>query len=330
MTENWIEKIQQDAELQMLVGLTGGGLVLFVVLLIVIVVRLNNRKRKQAASPLGEIRIQSTHTPEIVEETKEHLVFRNKVSNETSTIIPDRDQEPEPIRVVPNSPALEITPTIPEPSADVPAVSSESYLDLKLDVIPSLPPIVVPPSGSEKLSEEEKKKEILKAIEETRSREENLRIIQDRLRELRGETMVEIIPPAAETKFSEETSAKLPEEHTNSIQIESLPEVKQNESAETVVESAKSYFEFSDQSEIAEVKQEIVSESTERDVEVSQSVTEHLDISKEEPEVASFVQETILPVPEPEVVKHTPVSTSASDSPKTFTEWLSTLSGKKR
>lgn len=296
MTENWVEKIQQDAELQMLLGLAGGGLVLFVVLLIVIVVRLNKRKKKRAENPLGDIRVQSTHTPQIVEETKEHLVFRNKVSNEITEVNPGPDPEPEPAPVIPMPPVPEIPPIIPEPPVHVPAAPPETPPEPEPIVIPSPPPVVIPPSASEASSEEEKKKEILKAIEETRSREENLRILQERLRELRGETTD--APSPAPVNQPEETLVISEVENTPAMPVEETPV------------------------ELSEVSESII--------EPPHSLVEQAQYIQDEPETAPFVQETIDAVPEPTEPHAPAVSRTESDSPKTFTEWLSALSGKKR
>lgn len=298
MAENWLEKIQQDADLQMLLGLAGGGLVLFVVLLIVIVVRLKNKKKKQAEKPLGDIRVQSTHTPEMVEKAKEHVVFRNKVANQ-ELVHPEPEITPTPINPTPTTP--EIPPVVPEPPINVPEAPPEIMPEPEPVIVPSPPtPTVVPPSASEVFNEEEKKKEILKAIEQTRSREENLRILNERLRELRGESITVETSPAPEIK-PQEADPKPLEEKTEVESMETTMEV-QPESTETVTE-------FSETLEVELVPAEF---------------------SEETPEVAPFVQETVIPLPTPEESTPVPSPKPESDSPKTFTEWLSALSGKKR
>jgi hypothetical protein len=302
MAENWLEKIQQDADLQMLLGLAGGGLVLFVVLLIVIVVRLKNKKKKQAEKLLGDIRVQSTHTPEAVEKPKEHVVFRNKVANQELTQpepAPEPEITPAPIHPTPTTP--EIPPVVPEQPIHVPEAPPEVTPEPEPVIVPSPPtPTVVPPSASEAFNEEEKKKEILKAIEQTRSREENLRILNERLRELRGESITVETPPAPEIK-PQEADPKPLEENTAIERLETTMEV-QPESTEPVTE-------FSETLEVDLV---------------------HAEFSEEAPEVAPFVQETVTPVPMPEETTPAPTPKPESDSPKTFTEWLSALSGKKR
>lgn len=300
MAENWLEKIQQDADLQMLLGLAGGGLVLFVILLIVIVVRLKYKKKKQAETPLGDIRVQSTHMPEVVEKAKEHVVFRNKVANQELTH-PEPEPEITPVPVNTTPTTREIPPVVPETLKHDPKASPEVKPEPEPVIVPSPPtPTIVPPSASEAFNKEEKKKEILKAIEQTRSREENLRILNERLRELRGESISVEPPPSPEIK-PQEASQKPLEENTAVERLETIMDVEP-ESTEPVTES----------SEMLEV--DLV----------------HAEFSEEAPEVAPFVQETVMPVPMPEESTPVPAPKLESDSPKTFTEWLSALSGKKR
>ncbi len=296
MAANWFEKIQQDADLQMFLGLAGGGLVLFVVLLIIIVARLKNRKKKQAEKPLGDIRVQSTHTPDVLEKAKEHVVFRNKVANQDlSHLKPESEPQvtPDPINPTPTTP--EIPPVVPEPPVHVPKVPPEIMPES--GIVPSPPtPTVVPTSAFEAFDEEEKKKEILKAIEQTRSREENLRILNERLRELRGESITVETTPAPEIK-PEEAEQK-PLEENNVVESLQPTVVVQPESAESVAE-------YSEPMEVDRVDD---------------------DTTEETP----FVQETVLPVSKPEETISVFSAKPEADSPKTFTEWLTALSGKKR
>ncbi|MCX7743260.1 MAG: hypothetical protein N2167_01710 [Flavobacteriales bacterium] len=301
MAANWLEKIQQDADLQMLLGLAGGALVLFVVLLIIIVVRLKNRKKKQTENPLGEIRVQSTHTPNVEEKAKDHVVFRNKVANKGVAINADPKPEATPEPSIPTPTTPEIPPVVPEPPVQVQEAPRKADpkpepLNVTLPSVPS----VNPSSTLETFNAEEKKKEILKAIEQTRSREENLRILNERLRELRGESNVESSTDS-EVKSQELEKEPLEEVNIPTNEVETQAEVEPK-STETVAE---------------------ISEPMEAD-------TVHEETTQETPEVASFVQETLLHVPEPEDTTYTPPVKPESDSPKTFTEWLSALSAKKR
>jgi hypothetical protein len=283
---------------------------------------------------LGVIRVQSTHTPEIVEETKEHLVFKNKVSNEITGKVPDFDAEPESAPVIPSQHVSEISPIIPESSVHLSVASSEVFSEAERDAVTSSSPIESSQAINELWGEskEEKKKVILKAIEETRSREENLRILEERLRELRGDTRVETTLPAVETQQGK-PSEKPVEDHTISIPTDSFQEAYQAESFETIVEVIKPDSDLSDTSEIAEVKKDVVYVPTETAVEDSPPANEHLahlEIPEDLQESESFVEEAIVPDSESEKEKHGMDFISPGDSSKTFTEWLSVLSGKKR
>lgn len=301
MTENWIEKIQQDSDLQMLLGLAGGGLVLFVMLLIVIVVRLNNKRKKQEEKTLGEIRVQSTHIPENLEPQKKHLVFQNKITNEDAKDIIEPKLEPEPTPIITNPSKEEEVTLTPETSLEESVVLPETTPEPEPNVI-SPSPVRISSLAIEELSEEDKKKEILKAIVQTRSREENLRILEERLRELRGETKDEPSIPEVETQPIENLVQPI-EEDTVSISIptEHLPE-KESEPTETIVEFSEPVIEESKDAETVE----------------------------DEPEAIPIVEVTTLPTDKQEEEKHPSVSLPTSGTHKTFTEWLTELSGKKR
>lgn len=347
MISEWIHKIEQDADLQVLMALAGGGLLVFVVVLIIIIVR-NIRKRKKAQQPVEplEIKVQSTHLPEN-EENDELKESALEIENQKEEIFISPLSEDE------SHQATSVPAPISEDNIESNPIKSEAQTisnQVKSDTIEEKAPQPIAPTTSvNESSMEDKKREILKAIEQTRSREENLRLLEERLRELREEKGIPEESP-------QETTQKAPIENKNqdsenaafALPFESPDDTEINETSteeENEIEYQEPFHpDFDSIIEESEYQEVLMAEK-------SMKINDHIEslapdnideteevISVADSDIETITEPYIQESPEsPEQIPALPSQVQYMEAPqpsvpisRTFSEWLTTLSGNKK
>ncbi|MBW7936258.1 MAG: hypothetical protein LC101_12255 [Flavobacteriales bacterium] len=340
MISEWIQKVEQDADLQFLLLLIGSGLLIFFTALTIIIIRYNRKKHKakDPKEPL-EVKVQSTHFPE-----EEQLSEKESTTIETSHVESKKMTE----TVIEENKITEeiVTPTETLSVTDNVTLFHQSKAD-EPDIIKEMAEANPKPIQKEVLSTvyetsmEEKKKSILQAIEQTKSREENLRLLEERLRELRGEEPITIKVTDRQTITEETEAVKTEVETVTPTEIISAIQTSLENSLSEEEEEYHEPFHPDFDYLLTDEDQTIVEKITERiegNATIEEVMTSETTVPiKEEEEIEvitdPFVQESAESLEkEPSHPTSTPFiepSQPGVTVSRTFSEWLSTITGKK-
>lgn len=306
-----IPGINSEEQILMLIFITGGLFLLCVVLLIIVLMR-NKKKRIKRSQMLkiSEQEIQLNKTEEILAKKPETQEILTPKVEESKPIQEKSSEEvilKDPIKIEPE-------PQIPQPPVNELKENEQIIVEVKPDA--KIHPV-------QKLeivrTEEELKNEVRKAISETSSRDENLKIIQERLKEILGnkEPANVIENEKEEIIISEKTSSEtdlkpiieaqlshdLELEQLNLLQEETIdvPFVPHNDVEEKTTEEKS----------IEEIRPLIKAQEPEQ--------TEIIKSEKPMNEVENPID---APQNQPLI--------SPEKTPKTFTEWLSSIDKSKK
>ena|SRR5688572_7098861 len=358
--------------LMMLIIITGGLLFICILLLIIVMLR-TKAKRKKLAKTLNPL-VQESETPK--EESKTEVAPKIEKLPET---------KPEPVKKVvevevkkPVAPVVETKKIVEEkkivpPPPVVTTIKEEPKEEKKVPEIKPLvetkkPDVVIiktepvdktpdkkPEVKIANTSIEQKKEEFRKALAETHSKEDNLKVLQERLAELSKEKKTTVTFIEAEKKDPEKkTLVEQPEkkdenkpaEHTKLVDLTALI----NEKLQTKTEKQVEKPEVKTQP-FTEVKKDVPPVIKETKEEESHKIlTPFLDKMKSNPEmieetpesIVNSIDEEIKSIAENKVVDEeikaeieqkqktkeeapTVNPTTTDPNPKTFTEWLNTL-----
>lgn len=344
MISEWIQKVEQDADLQFLLLLIGSGLLIFFTALTIIIIRYKRKKHKakDPKEPL-EVKVQSTHFPE-----EEQFSEKEPATIETSHVESKKMTE----TVIEENKITEeiVTPTETLSVTDNVTLSHQSKAD-ESDIIKEMAEAEANPKPIQKevlstvyeTSMEEKKKSILQAIEQTKSREENLRLLEERLRELRGEepTAIKVTDSDRETITKETEAVKTEVETVTPTEIISAIQTSLENSLSEEEEEYHEPFHPDFDYLLTGEDQTVVEKSTERiegNATIEEVITSEATVPiKEDEEIGvitdPFVQESAESL-EKEPSHPTPTPFTEPSQPgvtvsRTFSEWLSTITGKK-
>jgi hypothetical protein len=289
--------------LLMLIVITGGLLFICLVLLVIVVLRSKARKKKAALA-----------APVVVKEE----VPQKSTPAEVKPVISVTKPEPkkEVVEVVIKKeeikPVAEVKPVIenktPPPVQEIPVKKTEETLTPADHIAPT--EIKKPDEVIIRMEEnkpevkplattvEEKKKEFNKALEETHSKEDNLRILQERLAELSKEkkTTVTVVETNESTPGVEppiETEKTKPVEHEKLVDLTAMIVEKLQPKTETVVSAVEE-----PNKEEAEINHPVLEE-------VKEEVTEPAATETTIP----VLEETITPAIEDEI-KEEPIAST--------------------
>lgn len=370
-------EMQGEQQILMLIAITGGLLLICVILLVVVLIRNKNKKKKAQQPNVSATEVtkkpepKNTYkekVPEVVAEKKE-TVKEPEPQKQPEVKIPEPVKTETPA-VTEKIPAAETIVKKEEPvSPPQPEIPEKEEIK-KPEPVAETPKEVTgtPPKDSVR-SEKEMKDEVWKAMNETASREENLRKIQERLKEIMGDGAPETPPVAdkiipAPVQEKEETKPVEPEPAKEEIIQEDtvLPEdvkplinaqfTTYDDVSKTKEKDPENIYIEMPEEEISDIMleqpdtgEEIIVPFVPEPDEVKVIPDLHLTPDAEDIKPIIFAQAHEPEAPEeqeepkePEV-EETPVSepeiTPAENvnkevNPKTFTEWLNSYGGIKK
>ena len=240
--QDFIHQLSTQQEVQVLTGIIAGAVFLMLLSMIGISIRIINRKKREAHNPLGNIVV--TTTLPVITEKKEsdHILYKNKVLNQTEKSKTETTQSNgEDISVEISEPKAEVIVSVKEePVPVISEIKEPAPIEVEKKEIVKEPTV--------ETSIEEKKKQVLQAIQETKSREENLRLLEERLKELRGKaetkTETETVKEREPEKEPETVAEKIIEkEPVTEVEIEKVKESEKEVSLHTKISSAPAHID---------------------------------------------------------------------------------------
>lgn len=304
-----IPGINSEEQILMLIFITGGLFLLCIVLLIIVLIR-NKKKRIKRSQMLkiSEQEVQLHKTEEILQKIPEKQeiltpkVLENKPIQEKSE---DEIILKDPIKTDPEPQILQPPLTEPLPNKKTIEIMPETNIHTlqKKEIV---------------RTEEELKNEVRKAISETSSREENLKIIQERLKEILGNK-----EPIKHVEFEKSDiiiSGNNPKETNLKPIIDAQLPVKEPED-----------FTLNNEEEIYDVPFVPLVEKEENTLEEKAKEEIRPIIEAQIPEGPQFIkeEERINDI-ESDAPPINPTLINPEKTPKTFTEWLSTIDKSKK
>lgn len=347
--------------LMTLIIITGGLLFICLVLLVIVVLRSKARRKKsEGATTEPQVKKakeakpqKQTPVKETKVEPKKQVVEVTIKKEEVKPVVEPKKEEIKPVIEVKKEVAPpKVETKLPDTSINVQEdknIKAEPKVEIKPPVIETKKPDEVIITIEEKkpavvipvtTSVQEKKDHFNKVLSDTHSKEDNLKILQERLAELGKEKKTTVTFKEDEKKpeitvikeNKEETKKESTETHTKLVDLTSL--INEKLQTNTSIDADKNEVTPEIKSEDKAIVENKIAEEESHKIITPfiEKINSTAEISAEDsPEkIIEKIDEELKAEVEKEVKKEekiTPPTTTpaTSDTPKTFTEWLSTL-----